>query len=348
MKVPKIPFRKKKELKKQVTTETIEDHREEVLSKGRKFKYPFQYARHKLVINTIIIGVAAVLLLGGFGWLQLYKFHNTSDILYRFTRVIPLSVANVDGENVRFSDYLMILKSSVTALEAQEGIMTDTEEAALIRSQYQRQALDSAIEFTHALRLARELGIEVTREQILEASREHRTIDGVERSKESFANIIRSNFGLSVAEYERLLMLSITRREVSVAIDERALQLANEVEALLESKKGDFMAVAEALEGRVFYEATGELISTMNLDGGRSAMANSLEVGQWSERFTSRNGDGYYFVKLLARADGQVEYASLRVPFEEFARQMVILEEEGRIVRHITLRQPEEGGFVEE
>ena len=33
--------------------EKVEERREEVLAKGRKFKYPLQYTKHKLVINTI-------------------------------------------------------------------------------------------------------------------------------------------------------------------------------------------------------------------------------------------------------------------------------------------------------
>ncbi len=98
----KVFMRKKKQAKsRRVTTDNLEEHREEVLANGRKFKYPFQYAKHKLVINTIIIGVVALALLVGFGWMQLYKLQNMGDIMYRFTKAIPLSVAKVDGHNVR-------------------------------------------------------------------------------------------------------------------------------------------------------------------------------------------------------------------------------------------------------
>jgi len=338
----KLPFRRKKELKKQVTADSIEEHREEVLSKGRKFKYPFQYARHKLVINTVIIGVVAVVLLVGFGWLQLYKFQSTSDILYRFTKVIPVSVANVDGENVRFSDYLMILKSTVAVIEKQEGVYGFNGVGEELRAYYQGQALDSAVEFTYALRLARELDIEISREQILEAEREHRTVDGVERSEENFARIIQVNFGLSVEEYERLLMLSLTRLEVSVAIDKEAARVAGEVEALLSSNGGDFEAVAEVLGGEVNYEETGELVSGMNLDGGRAVIASGLEVGEWSGKFVSRNGDGYYFVKLLAKSEGQVKYVSLGVPFGEFEARMTTLRDEGRVRERIHIRKTDD------
>ena len=338
-KLPKLPLRKKKVLRKQITTDTIEDHREEVLAQGRKFKYPFQYAKHKLVISTILIGLAAAVVFVGFGWIQLYKLQSTSDILYRFTRVIPLPVAKVDDENVRFSDYLMIFKSSMTALEMQEGALTGSEIGNVWRNQYKRQALDSAVEFAYALKLARELGIEITREQIVEAEKEHRTVGGVERSEESFTKIIAANFGLSVGEYERLLLLSLSRRAVAVAIDEEADKTSMEVEKLLAQNKGNFTEVAESLGEQVEYEQTDELVSMMNLDGGRAAAAYVLEAGGWSRRFLSRNGDGYYFVKLVAKGDGQVRYESLRVAFGEFDRRLGKLKEEGRVREFITIRQ---------
>lgn len=340
----KILGRKKKIAKsKRITTETLEEHRESVLSNGRKFKYPLQYAKHRLVVNTVIIGVAAVVLLGLFGWLQLYKFQTMNDVFYRFTRVIPVPVARVDREWVRYSDYLMIYKSSVTALENQEGALGDDDEDKMMKAEFKRQALDTAEEFAYALKLAKELDVEVTREQILEAEKEHRTVDGAERSEESFTKIIKANFGLSVVEYERLLMLSLTKREVSAQIDKHAGEVASRVEKMLAENDGDFWGVVEGMAEEVIYEETGELVDEMNLDGGRAVEASKLEVGQWTKRFLSKNGDGWYFVKLLAKGDGQVNYVSLRVPFKEFGERMTVLMDEGKITEYIKLE-----GWVEE
>jgi hypothetical protein len=40
-----------------MTAETMEEHRRQVLAEGRRFKYPLQYERHRLVFNTIIIAL---------------------------------------------------------------------------------------------------------------------------------------------------------------------------------------------------------------------------------------------------------------------------------------------------
>jgi hypothetical protein len=83
-----------------ITSETIEQHREHILAGGRKFKYPIQYARHKLVINAILISVAAVIIALVVGWWQLYPQQNTSEFMYHVTKVIPVPVAYVDGQPV--------------------------------------------------------------------------------------------------------------------------------------------------------------------------------------------------------------------------------------------------------
>jgi predicted secreted protein len=332
----RLPFRKSKKPKR-ITDSNIEEHREEVIARGKKFKYPFQYAKHRLVITTVIIGVVAVALFSAFGWLQLYQLQNMSDIVYRFTRTIPVPVAQVDGTYVRYSDYLMLFRSSIRAVENQQGTLTDSEEDTQLRNQYKRQALDSAIQFTFALKLASELGIEITEEQISEVMREHRTVDGVERSEAAFAEIISHNFGLSLREYERLLLLSLTKKEVSVRIDDNAARLADEVDRLLAGNNNDLAAVAKILGEDVTYEETGDMVDEMNLDGGRAAVAATLQVNQVSERFVSKNGDGLFFVKLTSHSNGQVGYSSIWIPFTEFNRRMQALSESGKIREFIRL-----------
>ncbi|MDR3298056.1 MAG: SurA N-terminal domain-containing protein [Candidatus Nomurabacteria bacterium] len=331
-------FRSKKDKSQRITDANIEESREEAIARGKKFKYPFQYAKHRLVIITIMIGVIAISAFTIFGWLQLYRFQDMSDIIYRFTQVIPVPVAEIDGRNVSYGDYLMLYRSSVKAIENQQGKLTDSEEDNQIKNQYKRQALDSAEQYTYALKLAEDLGIVITDEQIKEVSREHRTVDGVERSSAAFQEIIYLNFGLSVRDYERLLKLSLTKKEVSLKIDDRAAELSGKVEEFLTNNKADLAAAVESIkDDNVIYEETGGMVDEMNLDGGRAAIAATLEVGQVSERFISKNGDGYYFVKLLSRADGQVNYTSIWVKFTEFDQRIKSLAEDGKIKEYIQI-----------
>src|SRR6478735_9399643 len=110
MKKPSLKKRNKQvEAPSRITNETVAEHREQILAGGRKFKYPHQYERHKLVFNVLIIGVVTVILFGIVTWWQLYPMQNTSNFFYRVTRIIPMPVAMVDGAQVRYGDYLMML-----------------------------------------------------------------------------------------------------------------------------------------------------------------------------------------------------------------------------------------------
>lgn len=333
-----IKLKKEKKTEAKTEKEKIEERREEILANGRKFKYPIQYAKHKTVFYTIIISVVAMVVLVVLGWAMLFKIQNTGDVIYRITRVLPVAVAKVDGEDVRFSDYLMIYRSSLRAIEQQSGQLGSGEEAEMVRRDYKRGALDNAEEYTFALKLGKELGIEVTDEEVENAFNEHRKVGGVERSEESFLKIISDNFGLSKDEYKRLLLLSLTKEKVEEKIDEKANRAASEVERILGENGGDFMDVKGKMGDEVQYEETGGLVDNKNIDGGRASAAAKLEAGAQSGKFISSNGDGYYFVKLVSKTATQVDYVSLKIPFSEFGKRMQKNREEGKIQEKIELQ----------
>ena len=317
--------------------EKVEERRDEVLARGRKFKYPMQYAKHKLVVNTIVVAIVALILMVVAGWAMLYKFQDTGDMIYRVTQVFPVPVAQVDGANVRYSDYLMIYRSNLMTAEQQGGQLGDSEDADVVREGYKLAALRSAIEYTYAMKLGRELGVTVTEDEVTRAFDEHRKVGGVERSEEGFLKILRDNFGMNKSEYRRMLYLSLMRAKVSQEVDEPAKALSKRVEQILAEQDGNLTAAAE-LEG-VVYEETGRLVDNMNVDGGRSMMAMKLEVGQVSERFLSSNGDGYYYVQLIDKTDAEVNYHSLKIEFTKFDQMVAELYQKGKVETYIDTQE---------
>lgn len=316
--------------------EKFEERREEVLAKGRKFKYPMQFAKHRLVFATIAIAIIALILAGFFGWFALYKSQSAGDVLYRLTTVLPIPVAKIDGEDVRYSDYLMIYRSSLAPVVQQNGdFSTNTEDIDNIQNAYKRFALDAAEDYTYAIKLAKQLGIEVTDEMINKSFDEHRKIGGTDRSKENFLNVLDDNFGLSESEYRRMLYLSLIKSEVTKRIDAEANKKAEEARQKVLTNGGNFKAAAEELG--VEYEETGGLIDVMNVDGGRSNVAYGLEPGKISEVFLSLGGDAYYIVKLNEKSESRVNYVSLRIPFTEFDKRLKNVREENRVEEFIEI-----------
>lgn len=357
IKVKEIFKKKKTEEKKinsrVVTQANLEESREEVLAKGKKFRYPFQYAKHRLMINAIIIGLVAVLAFAFVGWIQLYKMNSTGDVAYRFTLAIPLSVAEVDGKKVRFSDYLMLYRSSVASIERQQGKFDDSDDSKNQLEYYRRQALNLAEDYSYAMALLAERGISVTNEEIDEVVNSHRMIDGELRSEESFAAIVNENFGLSMTEYRRLLELSLAKKKISVEIDTETKELADEIyEVAQNNEKMSAVMELYASSSKVSYETTNSAVRRDNLDGGRAEKAFELEkVGDVSEPFVSINGDGYYIVKLTAKADDTVSYESIFVRFTMFDEMMQQLRDDGKVSEKINVNseiQVEDEEVIEE
>lgn len=316
--------------------EKVEERREEVLAHGRKFKYPLQYAKHKLMINTIIVALIALVLMVVTGWAMLYKLQDTGDMIYRVTQVMPVPVAEVDGAKVLYSDYLMIYRSNLMTAEQQGGQLGNSEDDEAVRQNYKKAALYSAVEYTYAVKLGEERGVVVSDAEVDKAFDEHRKVGGVERSEEGFLKILRDNFGMSKAEYRRMLYLTLMRAKVAQAVDETALMQAAEVERLLKENDNDLRKTVDSIEG-VDYEETGRLVDNMNVDGGRSTVAMTLEAGQVSERFLSSNGDGYYYVKLVDKTSSEVNYGSLKIVFSEFDKMVANLYATDKVEAYIDL-----------
>lgn len=342
--------REEKAKKQNITQQNIEESREEILAKGKKFKYPFQYAKHRLIINAIAIGLVAIIVFVVVGWVQLYKTLNTSEVMYRFTRTIPLSVANVDGVNVRFSDYLLLYRSSIRSLERQQGELGNTGEAEKERRQFMRQALTDAEDYSYAMAKLKEVDKEITNEEIDEVIKEHKTIDGEQRSDEAFEGIVKDNFGLSIKEYRRLITLSLARKKVSMELDKDAKELADQIEEVLATNGGDMKkAAAEFAENKAIALEEVDAVEFENLDGGRAAEAAKLEkVGDISQRFASKSGDGYYFVKLTDKTETTVSYQSIWIRFDWFNNTMQKMRDDGKVKEKITIEIPEGDNSVPE
>ncbi len=316
-----MKFFHKKDNKK-TELEKVEERREEVLATGRKFKYPLQWTKHRVVINTILISLVTLGILVAGGWFALYRLQMTDELLYRLTQILPVPVAEVDGEKVRFSDYLMLYRSSLQSLSRQSTQEQSEEDLANMREQFKMAALQKAEEYTYAVKLGKELGLTVSDEEIANEFDRHRQIGSVDRSEAAFLKIIKDNFGMSKDEYNRMIYLTLMRAKVDEKIDEQANDISREVERKLAEKDGSFKDVVAEMGDKIIYEETNGMVSNKNVDGGRADAASRLDIGSQSGRFVSMNGDGYYFVKLVDKNAAEVNFVSIKVNFTELNKRL--------------------------
>jgi parvulin-like peptidyl-prolyl isomerase len=331
--------RAKQEAPTRITNETVAEHRERILAGGRRFKYPMQYARHRLVFNTIIMLVVALIILVLVGWWQLYSVQNTSSFMYRVTRILPLPVASVDGASVRYSDYLMSYNASIHYLRQSEQLDFNTESGKRQIIDNKRKSMDNAIADAYAGKLAHDLVISVSDKQVDQVIDDDRNTANGRISQETYDASALNILGWGPEEYRQDAKSKLIRQEVSYKIDTVAKTREEHALQLLQ-QDADFDKAAVALAGTGGAKATSGLsglVPLTNRDGGLSKAAAKLEKGQISPVVKTSTGDGYYFVKLLDRNDRQISYAYLRIPLTQFDEQLAALKKDGKVKEYITI-----------
>ena len=314
-----------------ITNETVAEHREQILAGGRRFKYPVQYARHRLVINTVIISTVALVAIVILVWWQLYPQQNTTTFFYRVTRAVPLPVAVIDGQNVPYKDYLSAFRSQEHYLQAKEGVDLYSKDNKPQLDYIKRKALDDAVADSYAQKLADKKGISVSGRQVDEAIKHQReSRDGV-TSQEAYDAIVLDHFNWTPEEAREVTAHRLLRQEVAYAVDQTASQQRDQVVEKLKTETDfDKVATAIAVQGDARVQAgVAPLVPSNNQDGGLAAAASKLAVGQVSEAFRSTTGDGYYVVKPLEKDNsGRVSYAYIKIPLTAFDKQLTAVKKQ--------------------
>lgn len=311
-------LKKKKEAEKlpaRITNDTVAQHREKVLAGGRKLKYPHQYTRRTLVRNAIIIGVGALLLFVAVVGAQLYLLKDTSDWAYRVTRVLPLPVAQIDGEYVKYSDYHLYYRSTVAVLISQ-GHSVDSLSNDRMKFQKQ-QAMDRALEDVYAKKIAQDKNIELpTDQQANERIDQQRKESGL--SEGAYATAINDHLHWTMDELRLAMKNTILRQNVAYAVDSEAKKLSDSVEKRISAGE-DLKTIAQSYDKSVEFQENVS-VPKDNSDGGLSVAASKLEPGKTSKAIKTLAGDGYYFITRLSSDSNTISYSYIRVPLTVFAK----------------------------
>lgn len=336
-------FRKRNDLlpSARITSDTVAEHRERILAGGRRFKYPIQYARHKLVFNAIFISVVALAVAIAVGWQQLYFTQNTSEFMYRITKVLPLPVANVDGQPVLYSDYLMKYLSSVHYLEQKEQVSLKTDDGKRQIEYIKQQSMQDAIADAYALKLSKDMGITVSDSELEGFLKYQRQSSDGEISEQTYDAVILDYYGWSPDEYRHVTSEKLLRQKVSYAIDTAALGVSESIQSTLKNNAlTDLKKMSATFAGKtdvkVSYSASG-LVPKTNQDGGLAVEASKLKKNQISTVIKSTVGDGYYVVRLLDINDMQVSYEYIKVSLTKFTESLSNINSSNKVQKFISI-----------
>lgn len=331
-----------------ITTETIASHREEVLKGARKYIYPLQHSKHRIVLISSGIFLALILSFLVFVTLSLYRFQSTSTFMYRITQVIPLPIARQGRNFVAYENYLFELRHYMHYYERQQKLSFESESGVLQLASYKQRALDKVIDDSLIKKAAAERGIEVTDAELdaqIELARQQNRLGS---SDQVFEDVLKEYWGWTVRDYRRSLRTEMLSQELAVAVDQESAVAAADIKARLASG-ADFAALAAEISADTNTKAQGgELGVVEKSDRSLSPQTIDalfkLQTGQVSEPVVVPYGTGfaYEIIKNLETQGDKIRAAHIIIPIKDIGEFLNDRKEQNPVRQYIHLKSPEE------
>lgn len=354
----KLPKSKKAPTSLRITNDNISEHREDILAKGRKLKYPMQYSKKRLIVISIVVVVTAVTAFGL--WLNnaLYKQQQTGDFFFSVTKILPLNVASVDGQPVRYQDYLRRLRADVHYYLNHEHRSFNSDEGEVELNYHKRKDLDVAEKAAYVEYLAEQNDISVSMDEVDAEIAAMREANG--ETEEGLISTLESYYGWSMSDYRLTTHDQMLEQAVSYAIDNEAKETADEVLERLQAG-ADFSVVAGNGTSGDTTQQTGSASSVQtlpNVQNGGTITAKTtdqdptgvvqavskLSVGELTEvgRMRSNNTNYYYIARLDAKDGEDIQYSLILIKLTKLDDDFAKLRADGKIEEYISVPESDE------
>lgn len=323
-----------------ITNETVAEHREQVLGSARKYIYPLQHSKHRIVVVTTSLILAAIVLFFSYSTLALYRFQSTSTFMYRVTQVLPFPAARSGGQFIAYENYLFELRHYMHYYETQASLDFSSTAGKEQLAEYKQRALDKVINDAYIKRLAEENKISVSSaevdEQIEIARRQNRLGEG----SRVFEDILKDYWGWSINDFRRSLRQQLLAQKVAAHLDTETTAKANA--ALAELKNGaDFAEVAKKYSDDTTTKDSGgefgSTISTTNreLSAQTTDTLFKLKAGEHSEIINT--GYALEIVKTIENTGDRVRGAHIVFNFKDIGTHVNDLKEKQPVRLYLKL-----------
>lgn len=218
-----------------ITSTAIPEHREEVLSSARKFIYPLQHSKHKIVLISVSLVVAALLALFTYATVSLYRLGSSSNFMYKVTQIVPFPIARVGRDFVAYENYLFELRRYKHYYETQQKLDFDSESGQQQLEEFERRALDRVVTLAYIKKIAKEKGITVSDQEVEEQITLLKDQNRLGNGDQVFEDVLQDYFGWSRADFQRYLSQEILIQKVVAAMDTETVDRANAAYAELQA-----------------------------------------------------------------------------------------------------------------
>ncbi len=227
-----------------ITNETVAEHREEVLGGARKYIYPLQHSRKRIVIISISIVVALIVAFFAYTLLALYKFIGTSTFLYRVTQVLPFPVAKAGPSFVSYENYLFQLRHYIHYYQTQQKVDFGSDSGKQQFSAFRKLALSGVINDAYIKQLAKQHNITVSDAEVNDEVALLRNQNRLGSNEKVFEDVLKQFWGWSVNDFKRELRQQILAQKVNSALDTETHARAQNVLSQLQNG-GNFADLAK-------------------------------------------------------------------------------------------------------
>lgn len=306
-----------------ITNETVSDHREEVLSSARKYIYPLQHSKHKIVrISLAIFGVVVV----GFlilTTLSLYKFQSTGGFVYDVTRVLPYPVAKAGSSWVGYESYLFELRRNMHYYATQQQSNFSTKDGKDQLKLLKAQAMSLVVEDAYVKQLAKQNEVTVSDKQVDQQIELLRSQNRLGNNERVFKDVLSQYWGWSEADFKRELKQQLLKQAVVTKLDTQANDKAAKALAAIKSGQ-DFGQVAAQYSNDVSTKGSGGQYpnaiasNDRNISPAITAELAKLKVGETSGIINT--GYTLEIVKLTEKTGDTVKAAHIQVNLNDISK----------------------------
>ncbi len=226
-----------------ITNDNVAEHREDMLSGARKYIYPLQQSKHRIVLLSTSLTLIAILVFSTLSVLFLYRFQTTSPFMYQVTKVIPFPIARTGSTFIAYENYLFELGHYIHYYENQQKLSFETEFGKAQLDSYKKRALDKVINDAYIKQIAQERNISVSGAEVDEQIRIAREQNRLGSDDKVFEDVLRDFWDWSVDDFRRSLKSEILEQKVLRALDTETENRATEALAKLQAG-ADFATIA--------------------------------------------------------------------------------------------------------
>ncbi len=293
-----------------ITNETVAEHREEVLRGARKYIYPLEHSKHRIVIVSTTLIITAVIAFFTYTIFALYNLQSTSGFMYRVTQVLPFPIARAGVRFVAYENYLFEMRRYMHYYQTQQWVDFTSKSGKQQLNAYKPQAMQKVVNDAYVKMLAADNHVSVSDAEVTAELRALQAQNKLGSSNQELADVANEFFGWSLTDLRREVQQELLAQKVATKLDTATQQRASSVEQRLQAG-ADFATLAGQVSDDTATKTTGgayanKTITTASTDVPPAVVAalSKMQVGDVSKviptgttleivKLTGKTGDTY-------------------------------------------------------